>query len=365
MGEEQVDGKARYVRLRERLARRTEMVRRLRELIRSNSVVSASLEREKVLRTILDQTRAVMGCERSSILEVDPAAKQLFFSCFTNQEERDALCNVRLGLGEGIAGQVWEHGKAMLIADARRDSRFSADADANTEFVTTSLVAVPLVVGGRIIGVMEAINPLDGRRFNRFDLEILDYLSVQAAAAIENAQLYAMAITDGLTRLFIHRYFQQRLEEECNRVQRYGGGLSLVIFDLDHFKRCNDTYGHQAGDEVLIRTAALLRKVCRGADVPCRYGGEELAVILPNSGPEEAMVMAERFRAAVEGLEVEYRDALIRVTVSGGLASCGEGGVIDRAGLIRIADEALYRAKDSGRNRVLAGPGSPVSPSRP
>ena len=282
---------------------------------------------------------------------MDNSTNELKFAILSREEDRKFLEDIRLKMGEGIAGTVWRQGKPLVIKDVSRDNRFSAKADTKTEYKTSSLMAVPLVVDGKIIGVMEAINKKKGA-FNKFDLEIFQNLSLQAAVAIENAELYELAITDGLTHLYIHRYFQQRLDEEMNRSLRYDCDLSVVMIDIDYFKKLNDTYGHQAGDEVLIRTSELIRSNSRSCDIPCRYGGEEFCVILPETDIEGAVLFAEKIREIIELLEVEYKDRMITLTISVGVASRKTTCTESKGELIRMADEALYKAKEAGRNCV-------------
>ena len=202
----------------------------------------------------------------------------------------------------------------------------------------------------RVIGVVCLNDKIDGTPFNEHDRTILSTLASSAAVALENARLYEMAITDGLTGLFIHRYFQQRMDEEVARARRYGHKLSLLMLDIDHFKMCNDTYGHQTGDHVLVSLARVLKRNLREADIACRYGGEEFALILTDTDEAGAKVVAERIRADTESFEFQGPAGRLRITVSAGLSTYREGMVKDE--LISEADKALYAAKNAGRNRV-------------
>ncbi|MCG8569212.1 MAG: sensor domain-containing diguanylate cyclase [Spirochaetes bacterium] len=334
--------------------RKSYIIKKLKALIEVNSLINSSLNKDIVLKNILDHTKAIMNCTKSSILLVEPESNELKFAVLTNEEEQKQLKDIRLKMGEGIAGTVWRQGTPLLIRDATKDRRFSAKADKKTEYRTTSIVAVPLVVNGKIIGVMEAINKLNLSPFNRFDMEIMQNLALQAAVAIENAKLYELAITDGLTRLFIHRYFQKRLEEEMNRSFRYGSDLSIVMADIDFFKRLNDNYGHLAGDEILIRTAELIKKNCRSSDIACRYGGEELSIILPEADLKGAVFFADKLRSIIEKMVVNFLERELRITISLGVASLKEDQPKSKADFISMADQALYHSKNSGRNKVTA-----------
>jgi diguanylate cyclase (GGDEF)-like protein len=195
------------------------------------------------------------------------------------------------------------------------------------------------------------------RRFSLEEEELLQYLAGQAVVSVENATLHEtverQAVTDELTGLANVRAFHTILEREIERSRRFRTPLALVMLDLDHFKQINDEYGHQQGDEVLSTVADVLRDFSRDIDAPARYGGEELAVVLPQTDSEGAEQLAERMREAVERLEVRRVDGegSLRLQASFGVASLPESAV-DRGGLIAAADAALYRAKRAGRNRV-------------
>ena len=195
------------------------------------------------------------------------------------------------------------------------------------------------------------------RQFTREEEELLQYLAGQAVVSIENARLHEavelQAVTDELTGLANLRSFQATLESEIERSRRFGTPLALVMLDLDHFKQINDEYGHQQGDEVLELVADVLREFSRDIDAPARYGGEELAVVLPQTDSSGAEQLAERIREAVEQLEVPRVDGggVLHLQASFGVAAVPESAH-NREGLIAAADAALYRAKRAGRNRV-------------
>ena len=158
--------------------------------------------------------------------------------------------------------------------------------------------------------------------------------------------------SDGLTGLFNRRFFDETLEGEINRALRYDGNFSLIFFDLDNFKNLNDTLGHQAGDLTLKRVAEILILEKRTEDLACRYGGEELVLILPETQKINALVIAERIRESIEKLELEFEGNKFSVTISGGVASYPTDAQ-DAKSLLHAADVALYQAKESGRNRIF------------
>jgi len=163
--------------------------------------------------------------------------------------------------------------------------------------------------------------------------------------------LSGLAYKDELTRLFNRRYFNQKLQEEVERSRRYSRNLSLIMCDIDHFKKFNDTYGHQTGDKVLQKVAELIINNCRASDIPARYGGEEIAVILPETDINGAYRLAEKARIIIEEKAADAAGTV--VTVSMGVASF-TGNKKTPEDLISAADKCLYKAKESGRNRTTA-----------
>jgi two-component system, cell cycle response regulator len=165
-------------------------------------------------------------------------------------------------------------------------------------------------------------------------------------------QMYESALRDGLTKAFNKKYFTDRLESEYTFSLRHATPLALVLFDIDHFKKVNDTYGHQAGDYVLSEISTLLTGALRAEDVFARYGGEEFAVICRGSDAAQAMVVGERMRKAVEAYKFIYDGSNIPVTISVGVAVLPDPAVKDANDIVSQADQALYKSKNAGRNRV-------------
>jgi two-component system, cell cycle response regulator len=171
---------------------------------------------------------------------------------------------------------------------------------------------------------------------------------------IENAyheEIYRLTTIDGLTQISNKRYFMETLEREIARAQRYRRAMSLVMFDLDHFKNINDTYGHLAGDDVLKQLASAVKQKIRREDLFARYGGEEFAIVLPEIDRDHALTFAEKVRQLVQQQEFRFENTRIDVTISMGVASVGEHSS-DMESLIKRADEHLYAAKNAGRNQV-------------
>jgi diguanylate cyclase (GGDEF)-like protein len=242
-------------------------------------------------------------------------------------------------VGIGAVGRAARYGRAIPL-DERRDSR-TADAHA-------AGTAIPLVVGSQVIGVLALRPPAGGA----LDLHMIDGLILQGASALQAAQLHGdveeQSRKDALTGLANRRQFDEDLAASVEQARRYGHEVSLVMIDLDHFKQINDLYGHPRGDEVLQDVAAILAHCVRSVDTAYRYGGEELCVLLPDTGAAQALELAERVRRQVE-TSFPWATAS-PVTLSAGVAALEEGG--DGPRLVGAADRALYAAKRNGRNRV-------------
>lgn len=219
-------------------------------------------------------------------------------------------------------------------------------------------VHIPLMAQKALIGVLVLAHK-NQNPFLRHAREILEIVKTQVTIVIDNARLYEatrkLAITDGLTKIYNHRFFQDLFEKEFTRSIRYNTVFSLAIVDIDHFKRINDTYGHLCGDKVLKTLAALLKNCLRTMDVVARYGGEEFAIILPETGPDDAFLTVDRIREMVAAREFECVEPgqMLNLTVSIGVTSFPSPEVTERSELIAKADKALYEAKETGRNRTV------------
>ncbi len=223
-----------------------------------------------------------------------------------------------------------------------------------------SAMAAPLSAtegGDRVLAIVSVAR--GDRGFTSPERELFSYLTSQAAVSVENVDLHEtvqrQAVTDELTGLFNHRRFQEVMDVEVERARRYDQEMGLIMLDIDNFKRVNDTYGHMQGDMVLREVARVLRASAREIDEPARYGGEEMAVALPQTDLDGAYRFAERVRKRIEALELPLLegDGILRVTASFGAASLISAPQSDKEGLVAAADAALYRAKRSGKNRTV------------
>lgn len=357
---------------------------RLSILLKIGLRLTAERDIDRLLHMIIEETTSVMDAERSSLFLIDEEKNEMWAKI----AQGAGVVEIRFPVGVGIAGAVGKTGETMNIPDAYADPRFNPEFDKKTGFHTRSILCVPMRnMQGRIIGAIQVLNKKTGKFLEEDEL-LLSALSSQAAVAIENADLYQrlnalnlsleqkvsertaeltaanealrrlnkeleeVSITDALTHVYNRRYFMERLRQELKRVGRYGPPASLLMIDIDHFKRVNDTWGHQAGDTVLSGVASLIKSSLRETDIFARYGGEEFGLIATATNADGAAVLGERIRGLVERSEFVHEEKSLRVTVSIGIATWSPGIKEDFDAMIRLADEALYRAKHEGRNRV-------------
>jgi diguanylate cyclase (GGDEF)-like protein len=212
----------------------------------------------------------------------------------------------------------------------------------NAEFMYQNVTFIPLVAANGEVDFVGVVV---------YDVTDIAVSKIELEAA--NKQLEVLSRTDRLTQLYNRGYWEECLVREFRRSRRTGGPTTLIMFDIDHFKKVNDTHGHPAGDEVIRNTSAMLRQAARATDVCGRYGGEEFGVILIETGIEGAMVFAERLRAAIEACVVRHDQTEIRYTISLGVAELRPGMETHKQ-WIECSDQGLYNAKRGGRNRAVA-----------
>jgi diguanylate cyclase (GGDEF)-like protein len=221
------------------------------------------------------------------------------------------------------------------------------------EALSTDII-VPLRTDRGVSGVVLLPASGSGEAYSTSQIQYITRILRFASVALENANLYWQATTDRMTKLYSHHFFQKTLEDEIMRGQRLGSMFSLIMFDIDHFKNFNDTYGHLQGDTIIKEIARLLMGSTRNIDVCARYGGEEFAVILPGVGLEGAELVASRLRASVEEHEFSGREGVLHVTISLGVTEFHRESMKSASQMVASADAALYTSKNSGRNRVTA-----------
>jgi diguanylate cyclase (GGDEF)-like protein len=283
---------------------------------------------------------------------------------------RDAINEGRMAtkkfaLGEGVAGRAAKHRRPVRVNDRNKIEQVGRN-------LVYCILSVPMNYGGEVVGVMTLTNKVkaddEGRlvldtlgRFGEDDEQLLLGLADQAAANLHKARLYSASITDRLTGIYNARHFESRIEGAVLESLDSEKPLCLAVFDIDHFKNFNDTYGHRAGDFVLARTANMLQSSTREGrrDSVYRYGGEEFCMLLPDTTVDEAAHLVDGFRQSIESADFDFEGRRLKVTISAGLAHCPNSGSSPDT-LFTAADNALYGAKNAGRNRIMVmGQGRP------
>jgi diguanylate cyclase (GGDEF)-like protein len=319
----------------------------LSTLYEVGKAISSVLDFKKLQHIILETVVKVIKAEKGSLMLLDDSERILSIGVAVGLSE-DVTRETRLEIGQSIAGWVVDTRKPLFVKNVETDQAFLAIKKKNVK--TGTLMCVPLLAKDKLLGALNVSKSVP-ESFSEKDFELFVNLANQAAIAIENARLYRYAVTDEMTRLYNHRYFQQRLDEELLRADRYDNHVSLLILDVDHFKKFNDTYGHPEGDRVLKAVARLIEKSVREVDIVARYGGEEFVVICPEKNGEGSLVPAERIRHAVEEFDFRISGKHVPITVSLGVA-CYPDQARSKPELIQKADYALYFSKQNGRNQA-------------
>jgi diguanylate cyclase (GGDEF)-like protein len=317
--------------------------------------LTSSLQLDQVLRTIMEKINEVLRPDTWSLLLMDAEKNELFFQIATGKGS-EALKDVRIKVGQGIAGWVAQSGEPVVVADTSKDSRFFSQVDEKTKFETRSVVAVPVRFREQCLGVIELINCIGPEGFSQRDLALLEALADYAAIAIENARhvqrIHELTITDDCTALYNARHLNFMLDTEIYRSHRYAFEFSLIFIDLDHFKNINDTYGHLMGSKLLSEIGTAIKERCRLIDLAFRYGGDEFVVLLPQTSKENALGVAHRLHKLIREM-VWLKEAGINahITASVGIASYPTDSRT-KAELLHLADEAMYSVKNSTRDSV-------------
>jgi diguanylate cyclase (GGDEF)-like protein len=334
----------------------------LNELARSLAMVFKTNDAVVLLVETISKTFMAPGGVYTLLLFEGSHSKALHavrYGVDTDMETR--LNRSRLDPSEPYNAWVTVNARALFTNDATKDFRFENYAP---ESGPRSLIAAPLLAGNELVGILRIESPKPDV-FRQEDARLLSNFADLGTVALEQAALYRqtleMAITDGLTGLYVQKHYKDRVRDEVLRARESNKPLCLMMMDVDNFKSYNDTYGHLVGDKVLRSIAKVLKETVRSVDLVARYGGEEFSVLLPKTGWEGAAIVADRIRQTVEELEIPVVDQMTRVTVSIGLSEFrNEFG--DADAFIDNADQALYRAKAEGKNRVCRSDGLSAPP---
>ncbi|MEM7051481.1 MAG: sensor domain-containing diguanylate cyclase [Acidobacteriota bacterium] len=361
-----------------------ESLERFLERRRAPSTFPLELSLAGNLVEILRKAEEFVPSAAGSILLDNPAEKHdererntlTFIAAFG--ERATGLVGRTIDADRGIAGYAYRTGIARRARDAHEDQLFFPGVDESTHYTTRSLVAIPIRIEQEVCGVLELINRRQAEEFSEHDLNLLeifaDYISVSIQNVLDGRQAQEIAKRDNLTGLYNDRYLHIALSDRIKRCRDQDQDLSVLFFDLDFFKRINDNHGHLAGSQVLREIGELLQGILTAPDaIPARYGGDEFVLVVPRMDIEAAIELAEDIRTGILATvfcstagEIQPSPLnLTGITCSVGVATLhrhtSDGTSIDtcRSTLLRLADSAMYVAKETGRNRTAIA-GAPV-----
>ncbi len=334
----------------------------LETILDVTKTISSMLKTEEVLYTIVKRVADITGAVRCSIVLIakgdvgyvlasheSPTIKEIKLDLNKYPEIREALKSKR----------------PVVVEDISRHPLMAEVKDLVKDLDRMNVLVLPIVWEEEVIGTLFLRTRRFGKGFAEKEIKLCQIIAQSAYHAIKNARLFeevskekeemkTLAITDSLTEVYNHNFFYTRLEEEFNRAVRYETAISLIMMDIDDFKRINDTHGHRTGDQVLKEIANMIKRLVRKTDIVARYGGEEFSVILPHTNLDGAEEEAERIREAISS-HAYANLTKETMTMSLGVASYPSGKTIMNAGdFVNLADTALYEAKRSGKNRVVA-----------
>lgn len=330
-------------------------------LLELSEIISTIRNPKTILRTIVQKMTDVIDVARCSIASIEEDGSLLV----KVSSDLDSNDEIHLDLWKYPEIQKsLETKKPVIINNVKEDPLLESVRDRVASINLNSIVVVPIIRKESIIGTffLRTASPIRDAIDERV-LNLCQLVANISANALENAILFEsvqktniyleeLAITDGLTSLYNHHHFYNRLDKEFSRAVRYSESLSCILLDIDDFKKINDTYGHRSGDKVLEQMGLLIKNLARESDIPSRYGGEEFAILLPQTGVKGALKMANRLLLLVREEKFKCLDGN-NVTISVGVSTLEKSGMKKAEQLIQHADMALYEAKHSGKDRVL------------
>lgn len=338
----------------------------LESLLEFTCLISATLDPKEALHLIVQKIAEIIRVTHCSIISINTEDQDSAYVVSSYKDSGNT--NTRLDLGKyPEIKQAILLKKPFLVKNALKDPLMKDVVDILKPLGVRSIAVFPVIFRDEIIGILLLRASKAGRTFTAREMNLCSAIANTSANALYNAflhqkveqekiQLERLAITDYMTGIYNIRYFYSRLEDEFSRSGRYNTPMGCIMFDIDYFKRVNDTYGHRIGDIVLREFAQLIRGRTRRSDIFARYGGEEFIMILPEIQKEEAIMKAEELRKVVEEYRFMGLEDNDRITVSMGIACIPDAQIKTPDDLISVTDQALFAAKHKGRNQIIVFP---------
>ena len=317
--------------------------------------LTSSLTINEVLEKILGKVAEFFNPENWSLLLLDEEKNELYFEIVVG-EASEKIKDLRLKVGEGVAGWVAKTGRPLIVPSTKNEPLFTKKVDEMSEFSTESIICIPMRIRNRVIGVIELINKKGFSPFHQYDIEVLSTVADYAAIALENArnyeQIQKMTITDDISELYNSRHLHKVLEDELARSQKNNTKFSIIFFDLDSFKQVNDTHGHLVGSSLLTRIGKLIADNLEEGYSAARYGGDEFVIILPETSKEDAVVFCKKLKQRLTSKKFLSDKGLdIHITASFGISTFPDDAKT-KGEVLHIADERMYYVKDHNKNDI-------------
>jgi two-component system, cell cycle response regulator len=336
----------------------------LEALLELTSLASSTLNPKEVLYLVVKKISEILNVTRCSMISIN-AEDQRYAQVLSTFED-PSITNLRLDIEKyPEIRNALSSGKPVIIQDAQKDPLMKNVKEIIAPLGIKSILVIPIFFRKEIIGTLLLRTSRANHAFTKREIQLCVSLANASSHALYNAFLFQklyrekaklekLAVTDYLTGIYNIRYFYSRLEEEFSRAERYQLPLSCIMLDIDHFKKINDTYGHRIGDFVLREFAQLVKRYTRKSDLLARYGGEEFILLLPQTSLKGALIEARRLQKVVKEMQFPQLQKDQRVTVSFGIACLPDERIKNPDDLINFADNALYMAKEKGRDLIVS-----------